>query len=210
MGSELFNFIKPVLFLFLATFSMNSFCSVLEELKNVLGMSLSETELSYLTDKYSVSLKDRKFYPSEIGCLSFEHNGSERFLTFINSWFYPERIGGYTVSSDSKYMDCTFVPNLDLSPIFLGLGIEELEKSFGNIYDVGIHSTVTTKKTGLYGKRYVEFETNRVLKKVKKKKDSDEQKEIEVEVVLVASFTFSDDDLVEVYSIVQHEEPVIF
>ena len=148
------------------------------------------------------------FYPSEISCLSSNHHDADLFVRFINSWFYPEHIGGYTVSLDSNDMECSSVPDLDLPPVFLGLSIKELEKFFGHVYDVGVHSTAAAKKTGLYGKRYIQFETERVLKKVKIGKGLDEEQEIEIKVVLVAKFTLSDNDLVQLYSIVQHEEPV--
>lgn len=200
--------INWVIVFFCAFFSLSCSSSVLDEQKTIFGIVLSETKISSFIEKYSIDSGDHSsFYPNKVGCLSFKYDGDSIYINFTSSWFFPERIGGYTVSGVSSDIKCTSVSGLSHSPILLKSSLEQLINILGNNYDVGVHSTALSKKLGIYGKKYIKFETEIITKTVKVKNFEGKINEVEVETSLIATFTLDDNGLVESYSLVKNEEP---
>ena len=129
------------------------------------------------------------------------------YVEFVRSWFYPNLVGGYTVSKSKGSLRCVIDQGLSHTPVFLKSDFNELKSFFGCSYDFGNHSTLAAKKTGLYGKKYVRFENKKTKRKVKIINHEEEMIDVEIEEVLVATFTLDDNGLVETYSVVKHEEP---
>jgi hypothetical protein len=182
--------------------------SAVLKMTRILDVTLNETELTFLAENYQITLIKPGFYPSKVGCLSFNQLGMQISVAFINSWSQPDKIGRYTVSKTDKSNQCKVLSDAKISEIYLGYNQSQLINTFGDNFTLGTHDDDSYKEDGIFGQKYIKFSVQLPLKEVTfADPDDGIEKRILFESSVLVEFTFDDSGLVKQYFVGRYEEP---
>lgn len=194
-----------ILVFFLVFYAIEGKTKSLSGLKANAGVVLSETNITDL----SALLNLGKNYAIKKGqillCVNLKEE-NEIKIEYYRSWFYPNKVGGYRVFDKDNYKTECVPTKHKIEGLLLGVDKSQLVSLYGSTFEEAVHETEASKKSHLYGLKYMRYATPVKLKN-EKLIEGNEEVYLEVESSLATIFTFGSNGKVISYTVKHHVEP---